>query len=133
MSKKNGTVGDAGKVGLSIFGVSFRIVIWILVVILLYTGIKEGYQFGYAVFDSKPVAQGEGVEKTVTIPEKPSPVSVAKVLEEKGLVKDKYVFVVQYLLFECEPQPGTYTLSTSMSPRDIIQQLNKAGEEDDSE
>ncbi len=133
MSKKNGTAGDAGKVGLSIFGVSFRIVIWILVVILLYTGIKEGYQFGYAVFDSKPVAQGEGVEKNVTIPEKTSPVSVAKVLEEKGLVKDKYVFVVQYLLFECEPQSGTYTLSTSMSPRDIIQQLNKAGEEDDSE
>ena len=73
------------------------------------------------------------MEKEITIPEKPAMTSVAKILKDKGLIQDEMIFMVQYWLFDCEPVPGTYTLNTSMTGREIIQYLNKAGKSDDSE
>lgn len=132
MSRKKNTTGNAVRICLDIFGSVGKVMFVVLVVLLIYKGITQGYRFGYAVFDEAPAVQGEAVEKTITIPENPTAASVAKVLRDNGLIEDKNVFVVQYILFECEPKPGTYTLSTSMSSKKMIQYLNKAGDEDDS-
>ncbi|MDO4326098.1 MAG: aminodeoxychorismate lyase [bacterium] len=133
MRRKNDTTEEAVKIGLGVLHTVSRIAFWVLVVMLLYAGAVRGYRFGYEIFNSTAVSEAPGVEKQITIPEKPAMTSVAKILKDKGLIQDEMVFMVQYWLFDCEPVPGTYTLNTSMTGREIIQYLNKAGKSDDSE
>lgn len=133
MSRKKDTAEDAAKMGLAVLRFFGKVIFWIVVVMFLYTGITKGYQFGYKVFHSTAVSSGTGIEKEIVIPENPTAGSVAKTLKENGLIKDSMVFWVQYILFECEPKAGVYTLNTSMTSRDIIEYLNKAGTDDDSE
>ena len=133
MRRKNDTTEEAVKIGLDILHIASKIAFWLLVAMLLYAGTVRGYRFGYEIFNSTAVSEGPGVEKEVTIPQEPTMTSVAKILKDKGLIQDKMVFMVQYWLFDCEPQPGTYILNTSMTGREIIQYLSKAGKDDDSE
>lgn len=133
MRRKNDTTEEAVKIGLGVLHTAGRIAFWLLVVMLLYAGTVRGYRFGYEIFNAEAVSEAPGVEKEITIPEKPTMTSVAKILKDKGLIEDKMVFMVQYWLFDCKPEPGTYTLNTSMTGREIIQYLNKADNDDDSE
>lgn len=83
------------------------------------------YDFGYQVFADVPVSEGEGRTVSVVISEGQSIREVAKLLEQKGLIKDANVFYIQMQLSDYKDmlKPGTYELSTAMNSEKMFQIL----------
>ena len=71
-----------------------------------------------------------GTDKTVTVTADMSAKDVGRQLEEKGLIRDANLFVVQLGLssYSGAIKAGTYTLNTSMTAEEMMQIM--AAEED---
>ena len=96
-----------------------------IMAMVFYAGIKKAYSFGYAIFGSGPVAEPPGTDKVFVVEEGMSTSECLDNLEKSGLIRDKNVALIQELFFEYEIYPGTYTLNTSMSVREILAELNE--------
>lgn len=118
------------RVGTALAGGAFRILLYVCVIFLLIWLGKSTYQFGYDVFNQQAVSPGEGQEVTVVIKEGATVYQIAKTLENKGLIKNAYVFWIQEKLSNYKDQlkPGTYLLSTAYTPTRIMGIL--AGDEE---
>ena len=109
---------------LRILGTLIRICLVIAVVFLLIRFSKWAYNFGYSVFAQKPVTEsGAGYVVTVTVAEGQSVKSIAKMLEEKGLITDEKLFIVQERISDYHGMigAGNYDLSTTMTADEMIQ------------
>ncbi|MBO5145436.1 MAG: endolytic transglycosylase MltG [Lachnospiraceae bacterium] len=93
------------------------------------------YDFGYQVFADTPISEGEGRTVSVVVSEGQSIREVARLLEQKGLVKDANVFYVQEQLSDYKDmlKPGTYELSTAMNSEEMLQILCDAEAEQEEE
>lgn len=99
----------------------------------------SAYEYGYRVFTEEPVSQGEGRTISVSVEEPVSAKDVGKMLEERGLIRDANLFVIQELLSENHNkiQPGIYDLSTSMTAEEMMSVMSadapEEGEDADAE
>ena len=82
----------------------------------------SAYEYGYRVFTEEPISQGEGRTISVSVEEPVSAKDVGKMLEERGLIRDANLFVIQELLSENHNkiQPGIYDLSTAMTTEEML-------------
>ena len=90
------------------------------------------YDFGFQVFADVPLSEGEGRTVSVVISEGLGNRELAKMLEQKGLVKDANVFYIYDLLSDYrkkELKPGTYELSTAMNAEEMLEILCAGDEE----
>ena len=76
--------------------------------------------------------EAPGKKVAVTITKDMSFGEIAKLLEEKKLIKDKNVFRIQYLLSEYkgEIEPGSYVLNTSQTAEEMLRVLSRADEKE---
>lgn len=94
------------------------------------------YDYGFRIFTEEPVSLGEGRIISVNVEEPVSAMEVGKMLEERGLIRDAKLFVMQELLSENhgKMQPGIYDLSTAMTAEEMMDVMAadapKEGEED---
>lgn len=111
-----------GKAGLVVAGGFFRIAVYVCVAILIFWLAKSAYHFGHDVFNQQAMSPGDGQEVTVVISEGSSLYSIAKTLENKGLVESALVFYVQERLsnYHGQLKAGTYLLSTAYTPTRIM-------------
>ena len=77
------------------------------------------------MFKEQPVTDIEvedGKSITITIGEEVSPRSLGELLEAKGLIRDKWLFFLQYYCSEYrkEIKPGTYVLRSTMTAEDMF-------------
>lgn len=86
--------------------------------------IAKAYDLGYQIFNTPAISQGEGYEVTFTVSAGDSLGTVARNLENAGLIKDKTVFKIQKFFYNFKIKSGTYKLSTSKSSKEILQILN---------
>ncbi|MDO4296175.1 MAG: aminodeoxychorismate lyase [bacterium] len=124
MGRKRDGTENAASFGLAVLVFFGKLACWAMVALCLYVGVTRGYQFGYEVFHPTAVSSGAGIEKEVVIPEQAAAGTVTKILKENGLIQNRLVFRIQYVLFECKPKAGIYRLSTSMTAIEIIHHLN---------
>ncbi len=124
------TTKEINKVTSAIIGISFRLIIYALAILLLYEGVTRGFQFGYEIFYASSVEAAPGHDKGFTVESGETVRAVGKELEEEGLITSRYSFIVQALIYEYEIQPGEYVLNTSMTSRDILDELSTAPQED---
>lgn len=120
-NKKKKNMLSAVATVVSRFGV--RIILYSLVAILFYYGITKAYAFGYRMFTTKAVSVEPGTDVLVNIAKDMTTEEIGELLESKGLVRDASVFVVQAALYTSEKYPiypGTYTLNTSQTPKEMI-------------
>lgn len=118
----------------TIIGISGRLIVYTLVVILLYEGVTKGYEFGYDIFYATSMEAEPGRDKDITVREGTSVVSTAKLLKSYGLINNEYSFIIQSIFFDYEVNPGTYTVNTSMTSKEILQMMNEnTGEEETQE
>lgn len=104
-----------------IISISLQMIVCALVIIFLYDAGMKGFAFGESVFAPEAVSpQGNGKDMIVIVEEGASDLSVAKLLESKGLIKDYKVFLVQAKLYQADLYPGTYTLNTSMTSEEML-------------
>lgn len=106
----------------AVAGVIVKVVVAVLVVYYTYQGAMVCYDYGYRVFAEPAVASGEGRKVTVTVTEDMTPLEIGKLFENRGLVRDARLFVLQYYFSEHlkEVKPGTFELSTAMTVEEMM-------------
>lgn len=101
-----------------------RILIYIVAAFLIIWAAKRAYSFGYLIFGDLPVASEEDAQEvTVIVREEQTVRQVGTMLEEKGLISDGLVFVVQERLYRQDGDeiiPGTYILKNSQNVEEIL-------------
>lgn len=109
----------------AVLGAILRAVIAVAVVAVIYKGAMRGYEFGYKVFADEPMTTGEGRSVTVTVTEGMSAKEMGELLYDRGLIDDKQLFNVQYMLSEYRKdlKAGTYELSTSMTVDEMLKTM----------
>lgn len=92
---------------------------------------KEAYDFGFRVFADQPMSIIGGRTITVGIAEDADIKDIAEMLEEKGLIDDANLFVVQELLsaYHGEIIPGIYDLSSNMTAMEMLEIMSTPAEE----
>ena len=92
---------------------------------------KEAYDFGFRVFADQPMSIIGGRTITVGIAGDADIKDIAEMLEEKGLIEDANLFVVQELLsaYHGEIIPGIYDLSSNMTAMEMLEIMSTPAEE----
>lgn len=100
-----------------------KVVVLAAFVLLIFRGATKAYDFGYRVFADEPVSVAGGRTITVGIAESASVKEIGEMLEEKGLINDATLFVVQEFLSAHHDKilPGIYDLSTDMKVEEMLE------------
>ena len=109
-----------------------KIVVAAVIIVAVFRLAVYAYDFGFQVFADVPLSEGEGRTVSVVISEGLGHRELAKMLEQKGLVKDANVFYIYDLLSDYrkkELKPGTYELSTAMNAEEMLEILCAGDEE----
>ena len=120
---------SASKIVMRLVSISFSALVFILNVYGLYQLGLHAYDYGYRIFTEPAVTTGEGSDKLVQVKKSMSDTDIGQILEEKGLIRDKWLFVFQLKLSQYSGKlvPGYYTLNTSMTAQEMMQVMS--GEE----
>lgn len=118
------TTNEINKITGTIIGISGRLIIYALIVLLLFEGVTKGYAFGHDIFYARAVDAAPGRDIQVIIPDGTDTAAASDILVRKGLIKNKTAFIVQSKFYEYEVKPGTYVLNTSKTSKELLQQLN---------
>lgn len=106
----------------------FRFALYLIIAIaVIYIG-KSAYDFGYEIFYQQPMdSEEEGRDITVVVEDGDSVYQIGKTLENRGLIRDAKVFVVQekFSNYSGKLQTGTYILNTSMTPDEMMEILSR--------
>ncbi len=119
------TTKEINKVTGAVIAISIRLILLALIVLLLYEGVTKGYEFGHEIFYASAMEEKPGRDIDITVEKGTSIASVAKLLKEKGLIASPYSLMIQAEFFNYKANPGSYTLNTSMTSRDILQMMNE--------
>ncbi len=120
----------------AVLGAIFRVVVAIAAVYIIYQGAILCYNYGYRIFTEPAVSAGEGRTVTVAITDDMSPKEIGQLFENKGLVRDARLFMLQYYLSEYvkDVKPGVFDLSTSMTAEEMMEAMTMTedGDQDQS-
>ncbi len=139
----------------AIFGTVLKVAVAVIVIVLIYKGALFGYDYGYRVFAEPPLTTGEGRTILFTVTDEMmryieqdeekalSPGALldayklgkqmGAVLENKGLIRDRNLFVLQFLLSEyrVDIKPGQYEISTAMTVDEMLEMMTAGTEEEE--
>lgn len=124
---------EINKVTSTIIGISGKLIIYAVVILLLVEGMTRGYAFGHSIFYSTPMEEAPGTEKTVTIAKNQDAADAVRMLKDMGLISNDLAVLIQMKFYDYDIYPGTYTLSTAMTSKEILQVLNEKPEENEEE
>lgn len=107
---------------LMFMGFIVRAAILAIVVLVIFRTGQKAYDFGFRIFTEEAVSAAPGRDVAVTIVQGDSTMDVAKMFEEKGLIRDPNLFYVQKKcsVYDNDIQPGFYTLNTSMTAEEMF-------------
>lgn len=122
-----------GSIVIAVLGVILRVVIVVLAAYFIYKGALACYDYGYRIFAEPAVSAGEGRTITVAVTEDMTPSQIGELFENKGLVRDGRLFMLQYYLseFREDVKPGIFELSTSMTAEEMMEAMTVTADEDD--
>lgn len=112
------------NVSSGILGISIKMVVYILIVVVVYKLAIFGYTTGEKMFSDEGYKEEPGKNISVTVTKSMSSMEIATLLEDKGIIEDKYIFYIQSLLYEADFKEGKYKLNTSSAPEDIVNTLS---------
>ena len=119
---------SANKLVFLFVSISFSVLILLAIFIGVFKASAFCYDFGYRIFTEKPMESAPGRDVVVQIDTDDSAFDIGKMLEQKGLVRDSSLYVAQYYLsaYVNDLLPGTYTLNTSMTTKEMLIVMSKA-------
>lgn len=118
---------------LTVLEIIIKVVVVAVVILFAFRTATAAYDFGYRVFADQPVSVSGGRTISVSVAEGASVKEVADMLEEKGLIEDAKLFVVQELLsaYRGEMAPGIYDLSTDMTAQQMLEIMSGSDEDEE--
>lgn len=107
---------------LTVLETILKVIILAAAVMLILKGVTKAYDFGYKVFADEPVSPNNGRTITVGVAESATVEDVAAMLEEKGLINDQKLFIIQEYLsaYHDKIVPGIYDLRTDMTANEML-------------
>ena len=122
---------SANKLVFRFVSISFTVLILLVIFIGVFKASTFCYDFGYRIFTEKPMESEPGRDIVVQIDADDSAFDIGKMLEQKGLVRDSSLYVAQYYLsaYVNDLLPGTYTLNTSMTTKEMLIVMSTAVED----
>ena len=113
---------DINKALFKFIKIGFTIMIILIVLLATFYLSRTGYDYGYRLFTETAVEETPGTDVLVQIKQETSNWQIGKLLEQKGLVRDSSLYVAQYYLsaYVNDLLPGTYTLNTSMTTKEML-------------
>lgn len=112
-----------------------KVVLLAFAVTYIIRAAEASYGYGYRIFTEQPVSLGEGRIISVEVKDPVSVSEVGRMLEERGLIRDANLFVIQELLSENHGkiQPGIYDLSTAMTAEEMLNMMaaDASGEDEE--
>lgn len=123
---------NMNKVLFRFLKIAFSLMILLLII---YAFIRVGttaYDFGYRVFTESAIDEKPGTDVLVTVTDGMSGKELGQLLCQKGLVRDAKLFYLQLALSAYNNRicSGTYTLNTSMTPKEMIVVMAQDTEQD---
>ena len=124
------TTREINKVTGTIIRVSWKLIVYAVVALLLYEGVTRGYAFGHDIFSSSAMASKPGVDMRVTIKDDEEVADIGAALEKAGVIKSRYAFIIQSIFYDYGSsdhpvEGGTYLLNNSMTSKEIILALRE--------
>lgn len=118
-----------------------KVALAVVIIVVVFRLAIYAYDFGYQVFADVPVSEGEGRTVSIEVSEEQDGWKLARLLEQKGIIKDAKVFYAIMILSKEDGmekaddmlQPGTYELSTAMGPVEILDILCTPQSEEESQ
>ena len=122
---------SANKVVFRFVSISFTVLILLVIFIGVFKASAFCYDFGYRIFSEKPMESEPGRDVVVQIDAEDSAFDIGKMLKQRGLVRDSSLYVAQYYLsaYVNDLLPGTYTLNTSMTTKEMLIVMSTALED----
>lgn len=110
-----------------------KIAVAIWIVNFVYTKTLAAYDFGYRVFTETALSPEPGRDITFSFTEDKSELDIARMLEDKGLVRDYKLAFVQIFASEYKDRivPGVYTLNTSMTTEEMMAAMSPSSKEEE--
>ena len=110
-----------------------KVVVFAYLIMFIFRTAIAAYDYGYRVFTEPPLSYGDGRIISVYIEEDNSALDVGKMLQEKGLIRDGRLFMIQELLSEHHGniQPGVYDLNTNVTVQEILTVIAQEPESDE--
>ena len=113
---------NAKKVTLGVLDLAVKVAFVIIVIMLISKYARVAYNYGYQIFNQSAVSSGTGRTVSFTVGSGDDVDTIADNLAGLGLIKDKTLFKLQERFSEYHEmeKPGTYELSTSMTPEEML-------------
>lgn len=112
------------KTAKTIMGISIKAIVYIAIVIIIYEIAIWSFGVGEKVFSESGYQEEPGKNISVTISSSMSKMEVAELLEDKGIVENRWIFYIQSVLYEADYEDGKYKLNTSYSPEDLVKRMS---------
>ncbi len=113
---------NARSVALGLLDTLFKVLLVVVAIMIISKYASVAYKYGYNIYNQTPASQYDTRTVTVSITDSMSVMDIAELLENRRLVDDKYLFWLQERFSEYHGMiaPGTYELSPSQTPDEII-------------
>ena len=123
------------KIVLGILRASVTLLVIVALIFLLVKAGGASYDMGYRVFTEPAVDAAPGRDVAVDIRETMSAYEIGTLLEEKGLIDNAALFVIQLKIsaYAKDIKPGIYTLNTSLTSREMMQIMAREETEEGAE
>ena len=121
---------EINRITTAIITISIKLMVLALLVLLLYEAVVRGFAFGHEIFYAEAAEAAPGRNITFVVKDKETVEKVAGELKKKGLIKNEFAFQFQSRFYDYgNIYPGTYELNTSMTSKEILQELNTEPED----
>ena len=121
------------KIG-GIIQIILNVLFYVVAIIAIMRFSTAAYELSYQIFGNVTVQDAPGIDKTVTIQQGDSTVRIASMLEEKGIIVNKYSFLIRAKISISDRHPimpGDYVLNTSMPYETILEIITRTQAEED--
>ncbi len=126
---------NSRSIGLGVIDTFVKVILIIVAVMIVARYASLAYSYGYNIYNQKPASQYDTRTVSVSITESMSVMDIAELLENRGLIEDKLLFFLQERFSEYHGliAPGTYELSPSQTPEEMIEIMSASSIESEEE
>ncbi len=108
-----------------------KLLLIVLVIIYFIFIARYSYKIGYSIFNERPVNAEATSDVLVEIPKDASTFKIASILEDNGLIENRYIFLLQerFSVYHGNLQPGRYYMSPKLTPSQLLKILARVDTE----
>jgi len=105
-------------------GMAGRVIMIAIMILVIFVAVRFSFRFGHSIFYQSPAEAPPGRDIEVTIEKGASIDELAEQLYDDGIITNELAFRIQGRLYKVNYYPGTYTLNTSMTVKEILEALD---------